>query len=516
MGEDMGDSMEYTAYERMIDMSSQLHGRTKILVDETEVNDSNVNEVLRKALITHVKNRADINYLWEYYKGNQPSLYRERESRNNLTSRIVENHASEIVNFKTGYICGNSQAIQYIANTSDSNHEGIIRAVSELNSYCYDEDKPTKDKQLFDWMHICGQAYRMVLPNAMAGEDDETPYELYTLDPRNTFVVYTNALGEKPIMAVHYVRKENNVTVYSCYTKDCWYEIVGIASSRPKKVEYSITTEMGHALNDIPIIEYIPNEERMGAFEVVITLLDAINQTACDRQEGIESFVQSLLKFHNLDMSDESIERLVRDGCVFFSDISPDKPASVDYISLELNQVQTQTLVDHMYQTMLEICGMPSMGDGTGSDSSNNGAMIIKQGWGQAEARAKSTEEMFKVSERRLLKIILKICDLADVAKVKNKPLKLRDIQIVFTRRNYEDIQTKSQVLVTMLNNEKIDPRLGFEHCGMFVDPERAYLQSKAYYDKQEQKAVTSEEAPEEKKGVADGKETVANNDRTD
>ena len=27
----------------------------------------------------------------------------------------------------------------------------------------------------------------------------------------------------------------------------------------------------------------------------------------------------------------------------------------------------------------------------------------------------------------------------------------------------------------------KIDPKLGFEHCGLFVDPERAYLQSSEY-----------------------------------
>ena len=29
----------------------------------------------------------------------------------------------------------------------------------------------------------------------------------------------------------------------------------------------------------------------------------------------------------------------------------------------------------------------------------------------------------------------------------------------------------------------KIDPKLGFEHCGLFVDPERAYLQSSEYTD---------------------------------
>jgi hypothetical protein len=66
--------------------------------------------------------------------------------------------------------------------------------------------------------------------------------------------------------------------------------------------------------------------------------------------------------------------------------------------------------------------------------------------------------------------------------------LKLSDIDIHFTRRNYENIASKSQVLVAMLNNPKIHPELAFQHCGMFADPESAYLQSKAYYDEQMEK----------------------------
>ena len=33
-----------------------------------------------------------------------------------------------------------------------------------------------------------------------------------------------------------------------------------------------------------------------------------------------------------------------------------------------------------------------------------------------------------------------------------------------------------------MLQQSKIHPRLAFEHCGLFSDPEDAYKQSEAYY----------------------------------
>ena len=67
--------------------------------------------------------------------------------------------------------------------------------------------------------------------------------------------------------------------------------------------------------------------------------------------------------------------------------------------------------------------------------------------------------------------------------------LRLTDVETHFTRRNYENIASKAQVLSTMLNNGKIHPELAFQHCGMFADPESAYLQSKTWWEEQERKA---------------------------
>jgi hypothetical protein len=87
---------------------------------------------------------------------------------------------------------------------------------------------------------------------------------------------------------------------------------------------------------------------------------------------------------------------------------------------------------------------------------------------------------MFKEAETKTLKLVLRI--LRDTV---GTTLKLTDIDTHFTRRNYENIASKAQVLVSMLNNPKIHPELAFAHCGMFPDPESAYLQSKAYYEEE-------------------------------
>ncbi len=468
--------------------SEHLHGRTKILVDDTEITDENIIPVLVRAIGKHSKNCFEIEYLYNYRRGIQPSLQREKKVRPEIVAHIVENRANQIVDFRTGYMCGSSDAIQYIGSCSEQGRqEELAELVSKLNEYMQDVDAPTENKELFDWIFTCGVGYKMALPNVRAeyGDIHTTPFETYVLDPRNTFVVYSNELGEPPILGVRYVTKEDGTIVYSCYTDDTVYTVEQYVVRG--KTKYRLKDVQGHFVNSIPIIEYIDNQMRMGAFEVVITLLDAINNVTCNRQEAIEQYVQALLLLHNVALTSDQFEELIEQGAIQFDDATPEKTGEVKYISLDLNQDNTQTLVDSMWQSVREICGIPSMSDGSTSDSSNNGAVIMRQGWGQAEAKAKNSEEMFKVSERKFLKLVLGLC--RDVTGTL-KNLNPQDIQIRFTRRNYEDIQTKSQVLVTMLANEKIDPKLAFEQSGMFVDPDRAYTQSMQYYGAQQSKAL--------------------------
>lgn len=457
----------------------QLHGRRMIKTDESEVTIDNVVTILRKALPFHWKNRSEINYLWHYYKGRQPILNRVKLVRPEIANKIVENRADEIVSFKSGYLMG--EPLQYVTR---GNAESIADAINQLNEYVFAEEKPAKDKELADWFHICGTSFRMVLPDE-DGEEDDSPFEIYTLDPRNTFVVYHNGLGNKPVLGVKCVIDEKGVITYSCYSK---YEYFEIVESKVVKCE-------PHILGDIPIIEYPLNLARIGAFELVVPLLDAINLTDSNRIDGVEQFIQALLLFHNVDISSDDYKKLREEGAIKFKDIDPQLKAEVAYLTNSLNQGETQTLVDHMYQTVLTICGMPNRNGGS-STSDTGSAVIMRDGWSDAEARAKNSELMFKKSERRFLKLVLNIC-----RTLVGMDLKVHNIEIRFTRRNYENILQKAQVLDLLLKNGKVHPRLAFEHCGLFVDSDLAYALSAEYVEEQEKKAQELIEKQNQMKG---------------
>ena len=450
----------------------EMYGRRVITTDTLMLTDKKIVSEINKAFDTHNLNRGEIEYLWNYYRGKQPILTRKKTVRPEICNKIVENRANEIVSFKVGYLCG--EPIQYVGRNGD---ESVSRAIAELNEMMFSENKATQDKEIVEWQMICGTAYRLVLPDK-SGEEDDAPFEMFTLDPRDTFVVYSSEVGNKPIFAVKYRVDSENNRICSVYSANWYWKLVGD----------KIVESVPHALGRIPIFEYPANNARLGAFEIVLPMLDAINTVASNRLDGVEQFIQAFVKFVNCDIDEDQFKALKDLGAIKVKSVDGNS-ADVSIVTQELNQVQTQTLVDYLYQTVLTICGMPNRNGGS-STSDTGAAVIMRDGWTLAESRAKDSELMFKKSEYEVLKLILRILRDSEGVSEDLSALRLKNLSMQFTRRNYENIQSKAQVLVSMLQQNKIHPRLAFATSGAFTDPESAYQMSMEYFAEQEQKVL--------------------------
>jgi len=437
--------------------SKTMFGRRIILTSADAVTARNVVAVVEQAYITHLLNRGEIEYLWNYYKGMQPSLYRTREVRDELTSHIVENRASEITAFKVGFLVG--KPIKYISSDSD---ESITASVAKLNDAMRVIGKKTKDKKLVEWQMICGQGYRYVVQEQ--NPRSKIPFNLFTLDPRNTFVIRRNDYSQKVIAGVNYVVDEDGNVTFTVYTDTEVFTFIKGSTSRPsvKRNQFGL----------IPIIEYPANSARLGCFEIVLSMLDAINDFDCARTEAVEQFVQSLLVLYNCQVDDSVTADTIRAAGMILLKTVGDAKADIKILAEELNQQQNQTLKDDLYNSVLQIVGMPSQSAAGTSDSSNNGAIVLKNGWQGAETRAQDFEAEFELPEMEMLDVVSVICNTLRNGEYSFNPV---DVEVKFTRRNYEDILAKSQTLITMLNNDKVHPQKAYEASGLFADTEEAY-----------------------------------------
>lgn len=460
-----------------------LHGRRQILTDERVITAGNVIEVLNKALAVHARNRAEEVYLEKYLRGIQPIMDRQKVYHKEICNTVVVNVANQIVTFKTAEFAG--EPIQYISRGSK---KSVPKKVETLNSLMLSEGKQSKDMQLAYHMFTYGVGYRLVLNDKASNVSelyDEAPFEIYIPDPRNTFVIRLNDVTKRVVAGVTYVytNADTGEINYTVYTPNETFTIKGTAISAG-----SIVKTVTHNFGAVTLIEYPCNSVYMGAFEVVLPLLDAYNTTMSNRLDGIEQFIQAIMVFEGVDVTAEQLTELKELGALKIPPSQDGRQSRVYYLNEQLDQSQTQTLVDDIYHTILQIVGMPSQGNANTSDSSNNGAVIMKNGWWNAEARSLETEGGWKQAETEFLKIVLKICRDSNVLD----KLAVSDVEPKFGRRSYEDLLVKTQSFST-LTSAGCPPIQAFTFSKISKDPESDALTYAAY---QEEKASELDELP--------------------
>lgn len=445
-----------------------LSGRKKIFTNYTEITDENIVDVLTTTYVQFINNKSQIEYLFNYYRGIQPILKRKKKVRPEINNKIVENHAYSIAQFRAGYLL--QRPIQYVARKDSVDDESIVA----LNDNMEIENKESNDKEIENDRAICGTAYRLVLPNkeyVVGG--DESVFNIYRIDPRVAYVVYSSGIGEKPLLGVIVLVETDKDTkqehiILQAYTDTVFYELDYSVLGKVKKTE--------HSIGYVPLIEYPNGKDRLGTFEPVIPMLDAVNNIQSNRVDGIEQFIQALLVFKNIEVTKEMLDKLRELGAINITD-SGEIKANVEYLQQELNQSQVQTLKRDMIDCAYKICGVPTR-NGSGSGDTGQ-ATIMRDGWSEAEAKVQEDELSFRASEKLFLKIVLYYMRTLSLGRYK---IRLQDIAIKFTRRNYENAYQKAQMLDLMLKNPKIAPRLAFETCGLFSDSEEAYNESNEYY----------------------------------
>jgi SPP1 family phage portal protein len=446
------------------DAQRNLFGRRMILSDcvENELNEEVISKILTDKFSIHEQNVEEYNYLYNYYKGKQTILGKTKTVRENINHKVLENNAYYMVEFKKGYVFG--EPIQYVQRGDSANDE-----ILTLNSYMLAEDKQTKDSDVAEWLYISGVAPRMVI----AEEDNEdSPFSLYNLDPRQSFVVYNNGLGNKPLFGVTYFVTDDGKKVGSVYTKDKVYKIVGDSA------KFEVEFENNHILNNIPILEYTLNKSRLGIIEIVLSLLDTLNQIDSNDMDAIDQFVQSLVVFVNNDVDAETFKELMELGAVKVKTENPSTPADVKLLTNDLSHADTKVYYDRIYNQMLTIVGIPSKNDkASGGDTGQ--ARLLGEGWTMADERAKQDENAFKRTAREELRLVLDICKRSTASGISK--LSLKDIDIKFTRNKTDNMLVKAQSLLN-LKQAEIAPDIAMTVCGLFSDPNETYYKSQAYY----------------------------------
>ena len=431
------------------------YGRKIAYTDAERITDENVVKIIGQCIGVFYGNKTAIRYLWRYYKGDQPVLYRTKVSNEDITNKILENHAYEIVQFKVGQTYG--EPVQFISRKDD---DAINNAVDELNDFMTDANKQEKDIKSGEWQSATGTSFK-----AIQSKEGEIPFRITAPSPLNTFVIY-NRSTEEPILAVQELKDEDGK----------YYKLAFSETMSFKIVDSNVVKSKLHTYGGIPIVEYPNNHERISDIELVISMLDAINNMQSNRMDGIEQFVQSWIKFVNCDVDEEQFAKMKMNHALVVKSINKDNKSDVDIMTQELNQTQCQVAKDDLWDNALSILAIPTKQSNTGGDT--QGAVELRNGWDFSKTRAKLKDPIVKSSEKRLATVVL------NTLRVSGNDLKLsiRDFEVQINHSPQDNMYTKSQTLLQLLQCG-IHPIVAIKTVGLWGDAEKTFMLSKPYLD---------------------------------
>ena len=453
---------------------NDMFGRLDIYASFDDITEDNIINELNSAIVYHIGNMIQEEFLYWYTRGVQPILNRKKDIREDILNIVQVNTAAEICDFKNGYLI--QKPCAYVAR-----RKGVQTKVKKLNEYLYRSGKAEADNKTADWFHRVGKGVTYVEPNRDE-TDKETPFRAYALDPRSAFVVYSLKPGNEPVMGVNYVVSDG-MAKFDVFTKTQVFHLSGVQTGKV------VATEMNHdymasatvidsiepnRLGAIPIIEYRYNSINTACFELAIPILCELSNLASNACDGVEQFIQSLAIAVNCEFPENTtITDIRKAGMIALRSIGENK-ADFRVLSEQLDQTQTKVLMDSLREEVFHICAMPNRSDGRNYDTTG-AAQLASLGWYQADCSARNTEDLFKESNRQFDRIVI------DILKRRGLlDLDVNDFELNFPHGETANVQSKAQAFQTLMA-AGLHPELAAEKSGISSDPVKDMKMSEEY-----------------------------------
>lgn len=401
-------------------------------------------ELLSSCITEHQRGIARLEKLDQYYRGEHEILKRPQSSTGLPNNKLVANHAKYITDIAVGYVLGNS--VKYDGKK--------IEPVTELYKTL---DISSHDSEIGKDLSIFGIGCELYYFSS-----DESPIPKVTcIDPRKLFLVVDDSVEYKSLFGVHYYpRTKIDGTADGwkviVYTKK---QVIEYNSKTLSDTDYTFVSDKEHHWDAVPVTEFWNNEEQMGDFEGVLTLIDAYNTLASDRVNDKEQLVDAILKIKGMTLGDDKAEasktiQLLKELKVLEM---PGQDADAEWLIKQLNEQQVEVLRDAIKSDIHEFSMVPDLTDENFAANASGVAMKYKL-FG-LEQLAVTKERYFKQGLRERLAMF------ARALHLKGQQVDPTDTKISMTRNlPANDMETAQLInlLIDRVSEETLISLLSF------------------------------------------------------
>lgn len=319
--------------------------------------------ILAACINEHRQSVGRLEKLKRYYSG-KSDIYRKTRENPLAPNNIVDApNPFYITTVANGFTFANP--LIYKGSDIDNLLKELKKAKAESH-----------DAELGENLSIYGKGYELVYLS-----DDTQPHvKLNNLPPENTFVVFSAEVDPEPMFAVYYFPTVDNSGKPDGYLLNVYTE----STQSVYKVDQSLTTfaptngEKPHYAGQVPILEYKNNDEAIGDFERVITLIDAYNRLMSDRIDDKDQFIDAILAVYGARFSEDGdLSEIMRDLKTYKVMEMPYE-ARAEYLKNALDESSVETLRIALKQDIAKFSMVPELTDESFAGVSSGVAMEYK------------------------------------------------------------------------------------------------------------------------------------------
>ncbi len=360
--------------------------------------------------------------LKDYYEGKHTILNHKKKRSSVPNNKLVNNIARYITDTATGYFLG--MPVVY-----DSMDEKFMEELQGIYDY---NDEGDHNIELAKNASIYGSIFEMIYL------DEDGNIRFARIEPSNIIMIKSTTLKEVlgVIRLINTKDKEGKdyqkIEFWNAYT--CLLLML-------KDDKFTVIDEWEHYFGDVPFTEYINNEERLGDFEGVISLIDAYNTVQSNTANMFQYNDEALLKVRKMgNVSSKQIADMKEAGAIIL-----ENDGDIDWLLKIIDDTAMENYKKRLRDDIHNFSNIPNMSDESFGGNLSGVAVSYKL-WGLEQSTA-IKERKFKKGLQRRIELI------TNILNVKGGNYNYMDIEIGFRRNKPQNILEIAQIM-SMLSGE--------------------------------------------------------------
>lgn len=299
-------------------------------------------EKLKKFIELHALRKFRYKRLMDMYKGEHPILDQAEKPNNKPDNRLVVNFAKYIVDTLNGYFIGKPvKTIHPEAEVAEK-----MRKIAKRNS------QDDNNAELAKMCSIYGHAYEFLY------QDEEANTRVTYIDPHEAFIIYDNTVEQNKLYGVIVQADKGGNIEGKVYSKE---DIRSFHVNDKGEIVFSEDVDE-HFFGDVPLIEYIENEERQSAFENVETLINAYNKAMSEKANDVDYFADAYLSILGVALDDDTLKNIRDNRIINLKDRESNK-IIVEFLDKPNADTTQENLINRLEQLIFQISMVANISD---------------------------------------------------------------------------------------------------------------------------------------------------------